>query len=197
MLKEKFEFGTAQQDITADEEFSKDHIKQFKRLDLACGKNKKEGFIGVDRELVDGVDIVYDLTQYPWPFEDNSIYEVNCSHYVEHVVDLIKFMDELYRIMEPLGIVTIACPYFTSERAWQDPTHVRAITMKTFYYFDREWVKNIKMDHYMGEANFEVVAVTPMVNQDWQGRADEAVRWAMKHYVNVIDDLSIVLRKRG
>jgi SAM-dependent methyltransferase len=166
------------------------------RLDLACGQCKKEGFLGVDKEMLSGVDIVCDLDQYPWPFEDESVYEIYCSHYVEHVRDLVKFMDECYRILKPCSLMTIVCPYFSSERAWQDPTHVRGITMKTFHYFDREWVKSIRMDHYIGNADFEVISVVPLVNSEWQGRADEAVKWAMRHYINVIDDLVVTLRKR-
>lgn len=195
-LKEQIEFGKAHQNITSDEDFSELNKEKFLRVDLACGQNKKEGFIGVDSVEGPGVDIVCDLETYPWPFKDNSVYEVNCSHYVEHLNDLVKFMNELYRVMMPLGIVQIQCPYYSSERAWQDPTHKRAITTKTFYYFDSKWVKAIKMDHYMGEVDFEVVSVIPLVNPEWQGRADEAIKWAMKHYINVVDDLSIVLRKR-
>lgn len=195
-LEEKYEFGTAAQSITADDEFSEANKERFLRIDLACGQRKKEGFIGVDAVGGPGVDIVHNLDEYPWPFKDNSVYEVHCSHYVEHVKDLVKFMNELHRIMMPLGLAQIFCPYFSSDRAWQDPTHVRAITTKTFYYFDKVWVKSIGMDHYVGDANFEVLSVVPMVNQEWQGRSDEAIRWAMKHYINVVDDLSIMLRKR-
>jgi predicted SAM-dependent methyltransferase len=197
MIKYQTELGTAAQDITNDEDFTREHVKDFLRLDLACGQRKKEGFLGVDREKIEGVDIVHDLTQYPWPFEDNSVYEIHCSHYVEHVVDLVSFMNECYRILKPLGVMTIYCPYYSSERAWQDPTHVRAITMNTFRYFDRQWAKDIVMDHYMGECDFEVVSVVPLINNEWKGRADEAIQWAMKHYINVVDDLQVVLRKRG
>ena len=56
------------------------------RLDLACGDNKvSEDFCGVDVVDIPGVDIVHDLTVYPWPFEDNSVEEIYCSHYIEHI----------------------------------------------------------------------------------------------------------------
>ncbi len=196
MLKEKIEFGEAAQDIVMDEDFTRNHVKDFLRVDLACGQQKREGFIGVDKESGEGVDIVHDLEVYPWPFANDSVYEIYCSHYVEHVRDLIKFMDECYRILQPLGLMTIVCPYWANIRAWQDPTHVRCINEKTFCYFDRQWVKSIKMNHYMGDCDFEMVAIIPLVNQEWQGRGDEAIKWAMKHYINVVDDLKIVLRKR-
>jgi len=37
--------------------------------------------------------------------------------------------------------VTFVCPYYSSIRAWQDPTHKRAISEATFLYFDKDWKK--------------------------------------------------------
>ncbi len=65
---------------------SKEESKTIiKKLDLACGDRKQEGFIGVDRCSIQGVDIVHDLETYPWPFENESIDEIFCSHYIEHL----------------------------------------------------------------------------------------------------------------
>ena len=55
------------------------------KIDLACGDAKKEGFFGVDIADIEGVDLVHDLTVYPWPIEDNIADEINCSHYIEHI----------------------------------------------------------------------------------------------------------------
>lgn len=53
------------------------------KLDLACGQNKREGFTGVD--IAGNPDIIHDLNVYPYPFDDNSVDEIYCSHYVEHI----------------------------------------------------------------------------------------------------------------
>jgi hypothetical protein len=56
------------------------------KLDLACGANCAEGFEGVDRTKVnDRVLHVVDLTKFPWPWDDSSVSEVHCSHFVEHL----------------------------------------------------------------------------------------------------------------
>jgi len=55
------------------------------KVDLACGDNKHEGFIGIDIVDIPEVDIVHDLSVYPWPLEDNSVDEVVCNHYIEHI----------------------------------------------------------------------------------------------------------------
>ncbi len=53
------------------------------KLDLGCGPNPREGFHGVDSIKFDKVGTVADLTK-PWPFENDSVDEVHCSHFVEH-----------------------------------------------------------------------------------------------------------------
>jgi len=90
----------------------------IKRLDLACGNNKLEGYLGVDITL-DGTeaDVCWDLEKYPWPFESNSVDEIFCRHYIEHISDLIMFMNEVYRILKPNAKVTFVAPYYTSVRA--------------------------------------------------------------------------------
>ena len=50
--------------------------KQKVQLDIGCGKNKKEGFIGVDQYPMEGVDVVMDVRQ-KWNYEDNSVDEIH------------------------------------------------------------------------------------------------------------------------
>ena len=38
------------------------------KLDIGCGNKKWIGFVGVDRVLCEGVDVVCDLSKTPWPF---------------------------------------------------------------------------------------------------------------------------------
>lgn len=70
------------------------------KLDLACGNNKIEGYTGVDVAALESVDVVHDLNEYPWPFEENSVDEVHCAHYIEHIkhdnvaLDLRKIVNE-------------------------------------------------------------------------------------------------------
>jgi predicted SAM-dependent methyltransferase len=71
------------------------------KLDVACGQNKTPDFFGVDIAAEPGVDLVHDLENFPWPIPDNSVDEIVCNHYIEHTKDLIKFMNEIYRIMKP------------------------------------------------------------------------------------------------
>jgi len=127
-------------------------------IDLACGNNKYKGYRGVDITKKDTeADIIHDLTIYPWPFEDNSIDKIICSHYIEHEKDLIAFMNELYRVMKVGATAGITGPYYKSIRCWQDPTHVRAITENSMLYFNQKWLKENGLQHYPITANFTAI----------------------------------------
>jgi predicted SAM-dependent methyltransferase len=165
------------------------------KLDLACGQTKQDGFLGVDRVPLDGVDQVVNLEAFPWPWKDASVEVVHCSHYVEHTPDLIAFMNELGRILIPGGTAQIIAPYYTSMRAWQDPTHVRAISEATFLYFNKDWRVSQKLDHYPITCDFDYsygYAMAP----EWAVRSQEARDFAIRHYWNVVNDLHVTLTRK-
>lgn len=107
-------------------------------LNLGCGKDIKKGWINLDSVRLDGVDVVHDLESYPYPFEDNSIDLIFCSHVVEHLSDTVKFMEECHRILRPEGRLEIIVPYFASPGAFADPTHKKFFTLNTMKYFTSE-----------------------------------------------------------
>lgn len=165
------------------------------RLDIACGQNKTPGFFGVDIAKTKEVDVVWDLEKFPWPFPDNSVDEVACNHYIEHTKDLIAFMNELYRIMVPGATAMIRAPYYNSVRAWQDPTHTRVISEATFLYYNKGWRIQNKLDHYPIKADFDFSFGYDFM-PDWAMRAEEARAFAVRHYTNVVMDITVVLIKK-
>lgn len=166
------------------------------KLDLACGQSKTEGYFGVDIFPGEKVDAVVDLEQFPWPIESNSAEEIVCSHYVEHTSDLMKFMNEVYRILKPGGKIKIIAPYYTSMRCWQDPTHKRAISDATFLYYNKQWREINKLDHYPITCDFDFTYGYDM-DQTWAGKHDEARNFAIAHYWNIVNDIHVVLTKRA
>lgn len=165
------------------------------RVDLACGQNKREGFIGVDSADVPDVNIKHNLNVYPYPFEDGEVFEIHCSHFIEHVADFYKFMRECYRILMDQGVITILAPYYTSIRAVQDPTHIRFINEMMFQYLKRDWRKANKIDHYgAGDIDFNIDSIRYYYSPEWITRSDEAREFARRHYYNVVDDIEVVLR---
>ena len=175
-------------------EVPQEEIKEpiLKRLDIGCGTNKREGFIGID--IAGNADIIHDLDIYPWPIEDNSIDEINCSHYLEHSKEIMKFMDECYRIMKPGAQMIIVSPYYSSVRAFQDPTHINAISEMTFLYYNKKWREDNKLSHYPISCNFNY-GYGYSFHPNWQVRSEEARNFALIHYINVVTDIQVVMTK--
>jgi SAM-dependent methyltransferase len=166
------------------------------KYDLGCGQRKQEGFIGVDCVAIGGVDIVFNLESYPWTFaKDNSVDEVYCSHYIEHVHEIHKFMDEIYRILKPEGKATIIAPYWSSIRSMQDPFHVRPISEATFLYYNKGWRDANKLEHYGVKADFDFVYAYTW-HPDFAQKSAEVMTFAAAHYVNAITDITVFLTKR-
>lgn len=165
------------------------------KLDIACGQNKRAGFVGVDIAPGEGVDFVWDLEKYPWmPFKDNSVEEMHVSHYAEHTKDLMAFMNEVWRIGEDGAKVTIIGPYYTSIRCWQDPTHTRALSEATWLYYQKPWREANKLDHYPIHCDFEVLNMVLFFNEPWNQKSEEARQFAARHYHNVVSDIMVELK---
>lgn len=115
-------------------------------LDIGCGPNKQQGYVGMDIRNLDGVDIVHDFNSMPWPLPDECCLRAVASHVVEHVPPVmitekgtrfpfVEFMDECWRIMKPGGQLAIVTPHGYSMGFLQDPTHCNALNENTFFYF--------------------------------------------------------------
>lgn len=120
------------------------------RLDLGCGPNPREGFLGVDSIAFNDRVMKHDLTK-PWPWKDGSVTEIHSSHFVEHLTaeQRIHFWNELYRVLKPNkkdngvnveGFATIVVPHWGSCRAYGDPSHAwPPMSEFAFYYLCRDW----------------------------------------------------------
>ncbi|MFX0210472.1 MAG: hypothetical protein ACFFDT_31120 [Candidatus Hodarchaeota archaeon] len=108
------------------------------RLDIGCGENKQENFIGLDKRKLEGVDIVWDLEKFPYPLPDDCCMAIIGSHIIEHIKPwlTIDFINELWRIMKPGGQLALVYPYPGSTGFWQDPTHCNGLNEATWQYFD-------------------------------------------------------------
>ena len=74
------------------------------KLNLGCGKNYIDGWVNVDFYDDSYCDKLHDLEVFPWPWEDNSISEIQIFHTLEHLgADwrvYIQILQEMYRICE-------------------------------------------------------------------------------------------------
>jgi SAM-dependent methyltransferase len=113
------------------------------KLDLGCGPNKREGFIGIDQFAFDGeVDHVLNIGSERLPYDDGSVEEIHTSHFIEHLtpVERCHVINECYRVLKIGGKVTIIVPHWGSCRAYGDPSHQwPPVSEFWFYYLDKNW----------------------------------------------------------
>ncbi len=105
-----------------------------KKLNLGCGTDIRSGWINLDQADLDGVDVVHSITDFPLPFESDSLSEIVCQDVLEHV-DYPLVLKELHRILEPGGTISIRVPHYSSFRNYSDPTHIRKFSLRTFGFF--------------------------------------------------------------
>lgn len=102
------------------------------KIDIGCGKNKINGFIGVDFDSATNPDIV--ASALDLPFEDNSVDEVYSAHLGEHFDpnEEKQFFDEIYRVLKKGCKATIKIDKDWSKRRLmkKDPTHKYRYTKK-------------------------------------------------------------------
>ena len=171
------------------------------RLDLGSGPHPEPGYRGVDIQPLPPVgNFKWDLREFPWPWKDSSVEAVHCSHLVEHMVDLVGFMRELYRVCAPGAEVFIKHPYQFNVRAWQDPTHVRCINEVSWFYYDAKWRGEYAGgSSEFGDTDFDLVELNAIPEPAWQDVATntpEDLERAAQNQINVIADLHVILRCR-
>jgi SAM-dependent methyltransferase len=187
------------------------------KLDLGCGKNKKEGFVGVDARKFDGVDIVLDLvatnesftnTANPkrphgggfkkWPWKDDSVDEVHCSHFVEHLAakERVHFVNELYRVLKKGCKAAVIVPHWASSRAYGDLTHQwPPVGEMWFYYLDKKWREANAPHNDFYKCDFETTWGYGL-HQEIMARNQEYQQFAINFYKEAAQDLHATLTKR-
>ena len=164
------------------------------KLDLGCGPHPKDGFTGVD-EMDFGQPIKHDLRK-PWPWKDDSVSEVNCTHFVEHLAatDRIHFFNELYRVMKVGAKAAIVVPHWASTRAYGDLTHQWPPVVEMFwYYLDANWLR-ANAPHVPLKCNFQATWGYS-IHPTWQVKNQEAQMFAITHYREAAQDMIATLTK--
>ncbi len=133
------------------------------KLHLGCGHVIKEGWLNHDLVSLPGVDVVHDLREFPWPFEESQFDEVYADNVLEHLPDTIRTIEEIHRVTRPGARVFLGVPFWNSFEAWGDPTHKRVFTEDTFDFFDPTTWRGENRDYYT-KAKFKIEKISYWVN---------------------------------
>jgi Methyltransferase domain len=104
------------------------------KVDLGCGRAKRDGFIGIDHLPLPGVDIVTDLNK-GIPLENDSVDYLVASHSLEHLEELPLIISEIFRIMKDRSLVTIVAPYATTLLNDANPYHLKTFNEHSARFF--------------------------------------------------------------
>ena len=109
-------------------------------LHLGSGTKKLEvgaedSVVNVDLRADVKPDVVWDLDRVPWPFEDATFDAIEANDVVEHLADIVRFMEEAHRVSRSGARINITTPHFSSSNSFTDPTHRQHLGVFSFDYF--------------------------------------------------------------
>lgn len=107
-------------------------------LNLGAGNRILSGDGVINHDVIahrPEINCVWDLNILPWPWRDNEFDEIEFISVVEHLkINPIEALNECWRILKRGGVLTVKYPLFSSPTFHDDPTHVHALSEKSFDY---------------------------------------------------------------
>jgi predicted SAM-dependent methyltransferase len=174
------------------------------KLNLGCGQNRLAGYVNVDRE--GDADVLWDLEQFPWPWENDSVKEIILRHVLEHLGETtsvyLGIFKEMYRVCRHDALVRITVPHPRHDNFLGDPTHVRAVTYVGLRLFSKEYNLRCKelnwppnpLGLYL-DVDFEVIHGKATLDEQWRKEhPNEDPRHAARYFNNVVSDMYYELR---
>lgn len=161
------------------------------KLDIGCGLNKKEGFLGCDLRSHKDIDFTFNFEKDVWPFEDGSVTEILSHHTFEHIEDIISVMNEMWRVMKWESKATIIVPHKDCELAWQDPTHKRFWVKEGMKHFCGSYLKKYKLDYGINSC-FKLLkneVTVPDGRDDYFKQIEFVLEKSEQHFIEVDYDL--------
>lgn len=110
---------------------------------LGAGRNRERklspdgkpwtDLVTLDFNLDHSPDVIWDLSNIPLPFEDNSFDSVSAFDVMEHIGQqgdwrfFFAQWSDIWRILKPGGHFCGISPHWTSPWSWGDPGHTRIV----------------------------------------------------------------------
>jgi ubiquinone/menaquinone biosynthesis C-methylase UbiE len=152
-------------------------------IELGCGNRKRhKQAIGIDMLDYPDVDIVGDIYEVLASFPNKSVDSVYGYHFIEHVPDVTKLLNELARIVKPNGHVEFVAPHFSNPYFYSDPTHRSFYGLYTFCYFASKSPFSRQVPTYEYKVEFSIASV----DLNFKSTRPFIFRHAIKRFVGSI-----------
>jgi hypothetical protein len=136
-----------------------DHLSGAK-LDLGCGARKRgPDYIGIDLVDHDDVDVVGDVFEVLALLPSSSVSLVFSSHFMEHIDEVGRLIQELGRVIATGGSLETVVPHFSNPYFYSDVTHRTAFGLYSMSYFVAESPFKRKVPLYARPPLFDLTAV--------------------------------------
>lgn len=157
-------------------------MSDYRELLIGCGSNLKKRLCAsgrpdwtalttLDLNADHRPDVVWDLTRFPLPFENDHFDEIHAYEVLEHTGQQGDYrfffaqFSELWRILKPNGLLLGTAPMWNSAWAWGDPSHTRTIQKEQFYFLEQDrYTREVGVTamsdfRFCYQADFELVHV--------------------------------------
>jgi ubiquinone/menaquinone biosynthesis C-methylase UbiE len=129
----------------------------FVTIEMGIGDSKHDkNSIGIDLIDSEAVDIVADLNDGLGFLSDNSVDIVYSSHFLEHVDDIGRLMNEIHRILKNGGKKIGLVPHFSNPYYYSDFTHKTPFGLYSFSYFTKQQPFRRKVPGFYSQVNFKI-----------------------------------------
>jgi hypothetical protein len=186
-------------------------VPEHTKLNMGCGFKKLNDHWNVDIEKRCNPDQVLDFEVTPWPYEDNFFDKINADNILEHLGQdpkvFTNIIKEMYRVSKDQAEWFINVPHHRCDIYWDDYTHVRPLSAKTFRMFDQkvnfESIEKNLSDSTFGLYNnvdLEVYDSTLNFVNYWLQQQDEGMLGAKQLMINlntmsnVVESVNIFIR---
>lgn len=161
-------------------------IPELTQLNMGCGYKKLSDHWNVDIEPRCNPDQVLDFENTPWPYQDNFFSKITADNILEHLGQQPKVftnvIKEMYRVSQDKAEWFIRFPHHRCDLFWDDYTHVRPLSAKTFQMFDQKFnfssiQKNLSESTFgiYHSVDLEIYDVTYNLVPYWKNQQEEGL----------------------
>jgi len=149
----------------------------MKNLNLGAGPDIREGWDNHDYKKVKGINLVFNLEEFPYPIKDNTYDFILCNHVIEHIDNLFKLFDELHRITKPNAFIKIEVPHFSTSFAFTQIDHK--------HYFGLDSLRILEKEDFQNKSKpFKIISQRILFRGDRCSRIMRSIAWPINKITN-------------